>query len=66
METSNAKLLKLPEVAFQLGVGRSTVYKMLRQGDLPTVHIGKAVRVPAIAVAGFIADREKRGNGKEG
>ncbi len=39
-------LLRVPEVAATLGIARSLAYEMARDGRLPTVHIGKAVRVP--------------------
>ena len=44
-------LLKIPEVCEVTGLGRSTVYQLLDQPNgLPTVRIGRAVRVPASAV----------------
>ena len=39
-------LLRIPEVAQTLGIARSLAYEMARDGRLPTIHIGKAVRVP--------------------
>ena len=50
-------LLKIPEVCEIMGLGRSTVYQLLDQPDgLPTVRIGRAVRIPASAVREW-ADR---------
>lgn len=34
------------EVAEVLQVGRSTVYRQIRKGELPHRHIGKIIRVP--------------------
>ena len=39
-------LLRVPEVARTLGIARSLAYEMARDGRLPTIHIGKAVRIP--------------------
>lgn len=44
--TEPSLLLRIPEVARALGIARSLAYEMARDGRLPTVHIGKAVRVP--------------------
>jgi prophage regulatory protein len=40
-------LLKPVEAAELLGIGRSKAYELLAQGALPTVRIGKSVRIPA-------------------
>ena len=49
-------LLKIPEVAAELRVTRSTVYRYIETGLLPTVHIGprKLTRVTREALAAFI------------
>jgi excisionase family DNA binding protein len=51
-----AKLLLRPlEAAAALGVGRSTVYELMRSGELPVVHIGRAVRIPSRALEHWVA-----------
>jgi excisionase family DNA binding protein len=41
------RLLARPEEAAELlGVGRSTIYELMRVGELPVVHIGRAARIP--------------------
>ena len=48
-------LLKIPEVCIVTGLGRSTIYQLLDQpGGLPTVRIGRAVRIPAEAVRAWV------------
>lgn len=42
----DAMLLRATEVAAALGVGRATAYELMASGVLPTVRIGRAVRVP--------------------
>jgi excisionase family DNA binding protein len=39
-------LLRITDVAKMLGLGRSKAYAMAKQGALPVVRIGKAIRVP--------------------
>lgn len=39
------KLLKAEEVAELLSVSRSFTYSLMQTGDLPTVRLGRAVRV---------------------
>lgn len=56
-------LLKIPEVCAVTGLGRSTVYQLLDQPDgLPTVRIGRAVRIPAEAVRTWV---ERQTHGQE-
>jgi excisionase family DNA binding protein len=50
-----AKLLLRPmEVAGALGVGRSTVYELMRTGELPIIHIGRSVRIPLRALEAWV------------
>ncbi len=52
------KLLVRPsEAAEILGLGRSKVYAMLASGELPSVRIGKSVRVPTQALRQWVQDR---------
>jgi len=43
-------LLRVDDAAKYLAVGRSTVYELIAQGAIPTVHIGRAVRIPTEAL----------------
>jgi excisionase family DNA binding protein len=43
-------LMTIPEVAFGLRIGRSTVYELISRGGLEVVHIGRATRIPVQAV----------------
>ena len=51
---SIGKLLKAEAVAEILGVSRSYVYKMMREGMIPSVTIGRAVRVRDLDLMEFI------------
>ena len=43
--TNIGKLLKAEEIAELLGVSRSFAYALMQTGQLPTVHLGRSVRV---------------------
>lgn len=53
-------LLKIPEAADLLAIGRSTVYELIALGHLETVHIGRSVRVTTSSIEAFV-DRERSG-----
>ena len=63
-------LLRIPEAAEVLGIGRSTLYELMATGEIPVVRIGRAVRIPRIAIADWVdsqfesaqADNSSRGN----
>jgi excisionase family DNA binding protein len=39
-------LLRPTEAAQLLGIGRSTLYELMAAGAIPTIHIGRSVRIP--------------------
>lgn len=49
-------LLSQTEVAHRLGVSRTTVWRLVRSGDLQLIHIGRRALVPRSAVERFIED----------
>lgn len=57
METNERDrvLLRPEEVAHALSIGRSTVFQLMRAGELRSVKIGKSRRVPVDAVAEYVA-----------
>jgi excisionase family DNA binding protein len=54
---SQRLLLRPVEAAATLGLGRSTMYELLRARELPTLHIGRATRIPARDLHRWIAER---------
>lgn len=54
-------LLKPIDVQRELGVGRSKVYEMLASGELPSLRIGRLVRVPSKALDEWVEERQKEG-----
>jgi len=47
-------LLRVDDAAKYLAIGRSTVYELIAQGAIPTVHVGRAVRIPTEALKRLI------------
>lgn len=57
LEEHPALLLTIPQVARRLGLGRSFTYRLVMQGQIPSLKLGAARRVPAKALEEFIAER---------
>ncbi len=52
------RLLYTPkQAAGALGIGRSKLYELLRDGELESIHIGSSRRIPAGALDEFIDRR---------
>lgn len=49
-------LLTVEQAARRLNVGRSLVYQLMTSGELESVHVGRLRRVPADALATFVAN----------
>lgn len=60
---SEQLLLRVEETAEVLGLGRTTVYRLIRDGDLHPVKVGRATRIPADELERYVADL--RGAGVE-
>jgi excisionase family DNA binding protein len=52
--------LTIPEVARELRVGRTTVYRLIGSGELPSILVGGSRRVPAEALSAYTACPECR------
>ncbi len=53
-------LLRIPEAAEQLGIGRTKMYEMISKGELPTIRIGRAVRISTSALRKWVEEREQQ------
>jgi excisionase family DNA binding protein len=51
---NNVKLFSVNDVANALGVGRLTVYKLLKQNAFKTVRVGRSLRVPENSLIEFV------------
>ena len=53
-------LLTVPQVARMLNIGNTKVRMLLSSGELPKVHIGRSVRIPATALHTWLEQCEQR------
>lgn len=51
------ELLTVPEAMARLKIGRSAVYDLLRSGQLASITLGRARRIPTHALTDFILTR---------
>ena len=54
-------LLRIPEVAETLGIGRTKIYEMVATGELPTIRVGRAVRISVSTLQKWVEEREQQG-----
>ncbi len=50
-------LLTIPEAAERLGVGKTLVWQMVARNELPSVRLGRLVRVPVPALDEWIREQ---------
>lgn len=51
-------VLKVREVAHRLDCDRDTVYRLVREGEIRAIRVGRLIRVPESALAEFISGGE--------
>ncbi len=51
---SGTQFLTVAEVASMMRVSKMTVYRLLHNGDMPSVRVGRSFRVPAEAVHEYL------------
>lgn len=51
------ELLRVPEAAERLSLSRSQTYQMAAAGQLPTVRVGRALRIPARELERWVDSR---------
>lgn len=56
-------LLRIEEVAEALAVSRTTVYSLIRSGQLPSIRIGRSTRVSVDSLRAWIDLQEQRATG---
>jgi excisionase family DNA binding protein len=47
-------LLRPAEAARLLGISRSKLYELLMEGEIPTIHIGRSVRIPLAQLRAWV------------
>ncbi len=58
--TGERVLLTVEEAAHRLGIGRSFAWELVRRGELPSIRLGRLVRIPVGALDEWI-QRKSRG-----
>lgn len=53
--------MSVREAARALGLGRETVYEMVRQNQIPNVKVGRRVIIPRPALEAWLAGAAERG-----
>lgn len=53
-------LLRIPEVAETLGIGRTKIYEMIATGELPTVRFGRAIRISVSTLQRWVEENEQQ------
>jgi excisionase family DNA binding protein len=48
-DADNRVVLEVPEAGRMLGLSRNASYEAAKRGDIPTIRIGKLIRVPKAA-----------------
>lgn len=65
-DSAQRQMLTIPEVASRLSLGRSTVYAMLKSGDLASVAVGRLRRIPIDSLEGFLSSLQVAPSGAVG
>ncbi|MBK5216714.1 MAG: helix-turn-helix domain-containing protein [Propionibacteriales bacterium] len=52
--SSNVKFLTVAEVAAQMRVSKMTVYRLVHNGELEALRVGRSFRVPEDAVEAYL------------
>jgi excisionase family DNA binding protein len=53
--------MRIPEAAETLGIGQSKIYELIATGELPTIRVGRAVRISVNTLQKWIEAREQQG-----
>ena len=56
--TTPRLLLRIPEAAKALGLGRTKIYELITSGELPVIRVGRAVRVSVTALQKWVEEQD--------
>ena len=66
-EEGGLNLLSIPEVCQELGMGKSWVYQRLRSGEIPSLKLGKIIKVRREDLEGYLKNQyNPASSGEEG
>ncbi len=55
-------VLKVSEAGEYLQCGRSRMYEMIATGEIPSIRIGKSIRIPVKALNEWVENRSQAGD----
>lgn len=61
-EDALERLYSVEAIARRWGVGRSLVWRLMKDGSLPYCHVGRFRRISGRAAAEFIAEQAREAN----
>lgn len=53
-------LVKPTEAAEMLAIGRTRIYEMLAAGEVPSIRIGRSIRIPVAALNKWVEEQQCR------
>ena len=56
--TVTRRTFTIPEAAIIVGVGKSTLYEHVKNGDVPCVRLGRRVVIPAHVIESMLAPKD--------
>jgi excisionase family DNA binding protein len=57
-----SRCLTAAEAAAHLGVGRTTVYRLMGNGELTSIKIDRCRRIPIVSISAYVNERLARGH----
>ena len=64
MDEQQHEWLKVPEVAEELRIARSRAYELVADGKIPSVRIGRSVRINRRELERWLEDRRQKSAGR--
>ncbi len=59
------ELLSIPEVCQELGMGKSWVYRRIQSGEIPSVKLGRSIKVKREDLERYLEDRRYQPSNEE-
>ena len=59
-ERRGLDLLSIPQLCQELGMGKSWVYRRLRSGEIPSVKLGRSIKVKRVDLEGYLENHRFR------
>jgi excisionase family DNA binding protein len=58
--SADFELLSIPEVCQQLGMGKSWVYRRVHEGEIPSVKLGRTIKVRRSELENYLEEHRYR------